>query len=140
MEANELRIGNTITHQNNNGIYLVTVLETLKNGVNVKTNLQLGEWFLRYEEVQGTPLTEEWLLKFGFKRNLLDSHNPEEGYYFSLKISDDRYCDLYFITGDKNGFTEVCLFPYEERFRYRYVHQIHNLYFGLTGEELEVTI
>jgi hypothetical protein len=130
MEANELRIGNTITHQNNNGIYLVTVLETLKNGVNVKTNLQLGEWFLRYEEVEGTPLTEEWLLKFGFNKRdgkyeisacksfLFLRRSYMGGFYYGINSSDCSFCE------------------FDDVIAIKHVHQLQNLYFALTGKEL----
>jgi hypothetical protein len=61
------------------------------------------------------PLTEEWLLKFdwnGFKIGYIDS-------YFKI---DENGCLWY--CGD---FTGVVLL---------YVHQLQNLYFALTGEEL----
>lgn len=126
MEANELRIGNTITHQNNNGIYLVTVLETLKNGVNVKTNLQLGEWFLRHEEVQGTPLTEEWLLKFGFKKNERYVHNMHPWVDYTKSGIRIQLPFFTFNFGDED----------EQDIDIQHVHQLQNLTFALTGKEL----
>lgn len=88
---------------------------------------------------QGEALSEAWLLKFGFTKNLLDEETESEGHYYTLRLSDDKYCDLSFISGDKNGFCEVCLFPYNDNFRWKHVHQIQNAYFILTGEELQLT-
>jgi hypothetical protein len=67
------------------------------------------------------PLTEEWLLKLGFK----NEHNP---IYFSI--------DGFYIEYKNDEFTtEVgeCSYLVLE-----YVHQLQNLYFALTGEELVI--
>ena len=61
-------------------------------------------------------------------------------FYYSLDLGNHEYNDIAFITGDKNGFLEVYLFPYEDWHRYRYVHEIQNLYFSITKQELEIVI
>ena len=48
-----------------------------------------------------------------------------------------KYCDLSIISGGKKGFVEVSLFPYENFFKYKYVHELQNLFFAITGKELE---
>lgn len=102
----------------------------------------LGDDRLLYttEEIKPIPLSKEVLEKCGFEKHLIDKSFPEEGYYYSMSLSEDKYIDLGFITGDKNGYLEACLFPYEEAFRCRYIHQLQNLYFALTGHELEITL
>lgn len=92
------------------------------------------------EEFYPIPLTEEILLKCGFEKELLDPSNPDEGVYYALEFSGEKYCDLSLISCDKNGFLEVGLFPYEEVFRYRYLHQLQNLVHSLTGKELEIKL
>jgi hypothetical protein len=69
------------------------------------------------------PLTEEWLLKFGFKR-LNNAWNGPHRNDFSIwnPIGNPE-----FILND------TVLNP-----RTEYVHQLQNLYFALTGEELEI--
>jgi hypothetical protein len=69
------------------------------------------------------PLTEEWLIKFGFKKN---SDNGD------LKGNDCYYTH-------KNFKRCISLpnFIYDG-IKIKYVHQLQNLYFALTGEELEV--
>mgnify|MGYP003148218537 CR=1 FL=1 len=68
------------------------------------------------------PLTEEWLVKFGFVENSISI-----GSYAYLRIEKD----LTFAVG----------VPYESGGNSRalkHVHQLQNLYFALTGTELEL--
>ena len=92
-------------------------------------------WF-EPESIEPIPLTPEILEKCGF---VCENANEDDRYYH-LRLSNEKYCDLSFIIGDKNGFTEVCLFPYENVFRYQYLHQIQNIYFCLCGEELKINL
>ena len=85
----------------------------------------------RFEPI---PLTEQWLIDLGFEKNIL---SDDSGYYYTLELNEGKYCDLAIVSGDKNGFVEATLFPYEEWFRYKYVHDLQNLFFALTGSELE---
>ena len=78
------------------------------------------------------PITPKMLEAYGFEKNDMG----EGEFYYSLRLSDERYCDLSLITGDKNGFMEVCLFPYEEFFRVRYEHEMLAMYKGITGKDL----
>jgi len=85
------------------------------------------------------PLTEDILIKCGFTKIPLDRNNPEEGYYYSLILLDDKSCDLSLVSGDKNGIFEVYLFPYEN-IRFQYLHQVQNIYQSITGKELEINL
>ena len=78
------------------------------------------------------PITPEMLEAYGFEKN--DMGEGES--YYSLRLSDERYCDLAFIDGDRNGCMEVCLFPYEDFFRVRYEHELLAMYKGITGKDL----
>lgn len=78
------------------------------------------------------PITPEMLEAYGFEKNDMG----EGEFYYSLRLSDERYCDLALITGDNNGCMEVCLFPYEDFFRVRYEHQMLAMYKGITGRDL----
>jgi hypothetical protein len=83
-----------------------------------------------YKFIEPIPLTEEWLLRFGFIRD-----NKE---ILSLKENENEF--IFFLEGnhviiDKqqgqqlSGISIDC----------EYVHQLQNLYFALTGKELEST-
>jgi hypothetical protein len=75
------------------------------------------------------PLTEEWLLKFGFKKNIDTSYSRND---ISLFI-DKRLKTNLFLQENMNDFK---WFGYECKIQY--VHQLQNLYFALTGEELTI--
>lgn len=149
MEAKELRIGNWITYpkycgeipirvtgvsvvdrrDDQSGIY-EEYLYILANDFLTENNFDA---FIDYkggvinpENAKPLSLTEEWLLKFGF--------NKDGASYFHDKISYIQI-DAYVC----NGNFGYCLD--DERGIYLeiiYVHQIQNLYFALTGEELKL--
>ena len=121
MKANELRIGNYLFNENSEAKQVVKI------GF---TRVWIGKindyWdAVDYGDTSSIPLTEEWLLKFGFE---------EEGESFNLNdfsielIGDDgRWCTYFF---DTYHSVECSLSLI------KYVHQLQNLYFALTGEEL----
>lgn len=130
MKPEELRIGNWILDEDNCEVRIAKVIV-------VDDYHHLG---IRHNgtptvsKVSPIPITEIWLDKLGFKKEPMDDNEC----YWSYRLNDDTFCDLSFITGDKNGELEVCLFPYERWFRYKYVHQIQNLFFTITGKELTI--
>ena len=75
-------------------------------------------------------LTPEWLIKFGFEEKERD-HSII--YFIGINfVTNDYLFDITWIEGYsypfyRNGYFEI-----------KYVHQLQNLYFALTGEELEV--
>lgn len=89
----------------------------------------IGECILFIEDIKPIPLTEEWLLKFGFfttkTGKLIDATLPN--FRFSLHKSGN-YDGFLFCEKD-NVITNI-----------DYVHQIQNLYFALTNEELKINI
>ncbi len=72
------------------------------------------------------PITPEWLERFGFQKII--------GCGWQLDIETNHYC-LY----SENG-KYVDLFVYSDEVgkQCKYIHQLQNLYFALTGEELEL--
>lgn len=120
MEAIEMRIGN---HIKTNGV-VCTIDALLRNG-NVSTDK--GDGCLG--EFKPIPLTEEWLIKFGF----IDRY----GSY--------RVFELYKIYATfYNNNNPVVSIDYghhsegsEDLDHIKYVHQLQNLHFALTGKELE---
>lgn len=146
IQASELRIGNWVVFNDNTDrygqVFLITGTE-----VQMSTNYIPDHWENSVKEVGigidsvfPIHLTPDILEQAGFEKQLLDEGNEDEGYCYSLRLNDNKYCGLSFLSGDKNGYTEVCLFPYEEWFRCRYVHQLQNWYFALTGKELSLTL
>lgn len=109
MEARELRIGNLVLFEpfKGSGFEIISVQELP---------------FKKRNVVEPIPLTEDWLVKFGFE-NLYDTRWQN----YSV--------DLF---GDSEGYWLLS----EERTNWpkpiKYVHQLQNLYFALTGKELEI--
>jgi hypothetical protein len=79
--------------------------------------------------VQPIPLTEEWLLKFGFAKT--------ENGWLALDICND-WSYLYW---ERLAGLELSVNKYQITMPHiKYVHQLQNLYFALTGEELTDTL
>lgn len=105
MKLNELRIGNYV--------YAFKTIWQIDN-----TD------FCNLEQVETynfIPLTEEWLLKFGFESN------PYQDRYENKVIQVE--CNKL------RGYTELWI---DGMPHIKYIHQLQNLYFALTGEELEI--
>ncbi len=77
--------------------------------------LQLLKYTTPFEPIT---LTEEWLLKFGF---------VDRG------LGDFRRSWLHLIRNSSTSFETNCFFV-----KIKYIHQLQNLYFALTGEELTI--
>jgi hypothetical protein len=73
------------------------------------------------------PLTEEWLLKFGFEKQIDDYY-----YFYGYYASFDADLPMWF--GQ-----EGCCQKETIKENIKYVHQLQNLYSALTGEELTIT-
>lgn len=74
------------------------------------------------EKYKPIPLNKYWLLRFGF--------HLEDGYYC---LDLDHGFTLQ--EGDKEGYFDVFELNHDT-LRVRYIHQLQNLHFALTGKEL----
>jgi hypothetical protein len=116
MKASELRIGNLVQ----------TNFKKEKEITDIKLIDFKENFFKLYDPI---PLTEEWLLKFGFE---MINSSPINYKIYSLKditfyVIKDSNIELY----DK--------IVYSEQYKHiESVHQLQNLYFALYGEELNI--
>jgi hypothetical protein len=81
-------------------------------------------------------LTEEWLEKFGFIKKYAESAFEEGGYYLD-KNGNRVYSwikGVFNLEIQSNG--EIWFEVYSHYNHIEYVHQLQNLYFALTNEEL----
>ena len=108
MEAKELRIGNLVydTLGKVNKINLEALNDILKEPKN---------------QIKPIPLTEEWLLSFGF-----ESYNLEYTWKNKNLI----------IEKSENGYVKLADDYFIDSFEFKHVHQLQNLYFALSNEEL----
>lgn len=122
MKASELRIGNFI-HTN---IIQQVSIETL--------DFLLNDAIPDMSAIQPIPLTEEWLIKFGFERS--DSINKSPSFFFKYVGASELHIN------PENGVVWIerreNVFKFNNPVLIEYVHQLQNLYFALTGEELTV--
>jgi hypothetical protein len=99
----------------------------------------VGESMLFLDEVLPIPLTEEWLIKFGFEKIKKESY--VNGFEFILKPDSDLEFNGIghhgWLKGDRSLVVNtLCRGNYVCN-TVGYVHQLQNLYFALTGEELK---
>ena len=88
------------------------------------------------EELAPIPLTEDWLLRAGFGKQTVNGFNIFHIYVLMT--------DFYLRESFKVGYYWGAVIngrPYEltDAINYEYVHQLQNLYFALTGDELTFT-
>lgn len=130
IKSNELRIGNKL--QKDNG-EIFTILR-LDNTQDVLVEEQRGLLTLGYN-LFGIPITEDWLKRFGFK--VRESSTCKEYYIGENHITKDWLFDLIWL--EKPDLIGAANAPFYRNGRHTifYVHQLQNLYFALTGEELK---
>ena len=116
----ELRIGNWVQFRHTE----TPVLITLADFVREYTEEHL-------EDYEPIPLTEEWLERFGFDE---DGFKQYEFINWGIKVKKDPHAisetNWIVFHGFMNQFSEIVSL--------KHVHQLQNLYFALTGEELEL--
>jgi hypothetical protein len=120
MKAIELMIGNYYQYAGDNGIIYTQVKEIKHNQFGL-----LGDFDgTNFEICKAIPLTEEWLVKFGFKQisERVYIKNYHYGYEFGIT-------NIFIIKNDN------CFMRYKH---IQHVHELQNLYFALTGEELSL--
>lgn len=125
MKANDLRIGNWLhLYDKQNGEPFYSQVTGLTENGKI--------WFVRHpkhndcawrpEKIKPIPLTEEWLIKFGFKK-------WKNGEMFSVK----NFIIYWKAKSKCYGYGKSHL-----QLKIKYVHQLQNLYFALTDEELTI--
>ena len=111
MKASELRIGNIVKHG---------IIESIGSLL-----IQVSDTIYESEVIEPIPLTEEWLLKFNL--NKPTNHHP---YHFKKSMVEFLHSE--YQNELKCFYNNVPMFSLP----CAYVHQLQNLYFALTGEEL----
>jgi hypothetical protein len=100
------------------------------------SGVRSGENYLE-SKIKGVKLSFEWFKKLGFEKHWLDEEKHEDGHYYFLRLSNLIYEDIGLVSGDKNGIVECVLFPYDS-IRFKYVHEVQNIYHAITGKELSL--
>lgn len=133
LKANELRIGNLINVLNPNTD--VWNIEATKGKTIMILQEKKGHHLL-INNLKPIPLTEEWLLKFGFEETNA-KENLDREWCVDYEIENCNFIINYnktlniFYFSFSNGINWINIEIY-------YIHQLQNLYFALTNEELEI--
>lgn len=129
LKENELRIGNLLRDKVSKTE--LEVIELTKE--NIVTYVIDRSMFPLKDGwgIEPIPLTEEWLLGFGFEKSKQGSEN-----FYHLQLRGRIW--IRFIDYDCNNLDlvqdgKIIAFPFGV---IKYAHQLQNLYFALTGEEL----
>lgn len=145
MKIEELRIGNKIIVTSmdfdGNEIIDIATINTLSKGGGVTLDFEDEDemqMFTHLEDCKPIPLTEEWLLKFSFEEDIYTC--PENGFKivdgWSLFDKENQlaikcYDDFSFSIYNTKEVEVVIKDP-------KSVHQLQNLVYALTGEELKI--
>ncbi len=132
MKANELRIGNWVNGDDGpqNVAYLGETIG-LWNSIGGTAKYQHNPILSHdIDNLKPIPLTPEILEKSGFVFYNNPNNTPSRIY---KKDSDFRLCKFY----NQNHFI-LWNYPYGKAIRY--LHQLQNLYYALTGEELNIDL
>lgn len=131
MDANELRIGNWVRYKDSKE--KVKVLQIRRDGSHQLSGYNLCTTY--YSEVIGEyepiPLTEEILLKCGFELT--------EECKMTDKVKIFELGDY----GVKTWYDDTCVFFKDVtpiKTNLKHLHQLQNLYFAITGEELKIEL
>ena len=151
MKANELRIGNLVRANYRGLSFICDVIKIIYNEISVKgISAQMG-FDCRMDDdkseyiISGDPekyagkengfepisLTEEWLMNLGFKKDKYWRPNNLDYYHSDLK----EFC---IISGQVRLYTDDPYEFFEIPQNIQFVHQLQNLYFAITGEELTI--
>jgi hypothetical protein len=124
LQAKDLRTGNLINCRYIGIDRIIDdELEAVETNITHLSDILKGNSDWEYSPI---PLTEEWLVKFGFSKISIPL----------VKLSGETI--NYFLEGLFTSTSQWGSFRWHEGYaiEIKYVHQLQNLYFALTGEEL----
>jgi hypothetical protein len=131
MKANELRIGNWVYIPQAKTNEQIGVIE--ENGRFLTKGYKTS--YSSIECLRPIPLTEEWLLRFGFRKKAsFSDHTIHIDMTNILCLDNDN---------NESEFSAVSIYDVDEGVwiyleSIQYVHQLQNLYFVLSREELKL--
>ena len=125
IRVTDFRIGNIILQGGN-----ITIIDSLERSINdwERTNHK------RTMDTEPIPLTEKWLLEFGFilySTGSLCKHLNNDDSYLAIDL---KYGNGVWLNINQEGIENSIKLSH-----IKYVHELQNLFFALTGVELSVS-
>lgn len=134
MKANELRLGNWVNIPSCGINATIDIIGNKRFCIdNTNIDLDTDDTSFDLEDASPIQLTEEWLLRFGFSEIGITANTE----YYVLEVSENMDIEV-----ELNP-SRVLLSVGREinvvasELKMEYVHQLQNLYFVLTGKELQ---
>jgi hypothetical protein len=146
MKASELRIGNFVQDFDCEPHYFAIESIYKNEKGDYRCSYRNNSIDATVEDTSPIPLTEDWLLKFGFLPKNFGLKLPQ-GWYELKYLSnqhDEMITTWVSVLININSFSCVICDEYPDEIgantkqSIRYIHQLQNLYFALTGEELTI--
>lgn len=146
IKANELRIGNYIgTDFDDKAYQLILIGE----GTTMLFYIKGDGGYIKDENAEPIPLTPEWLLKLGFEIDRKYCMSPDD-YSYLIRVPNKKSRASYFRVYYEKDKTKREIHFGRNKGEFQVyasdmfvvsvesVHQLQNLYFALTGEELTI--
>ena len=134
MRASELRIGNYLSYissfEKDGELYIKEhspVVWISEDSISLK-GMNNGDYGLVEEVMKPIPLTEEWLLRFGFEKD------GWHGWY-NIGLNKPLFGSKSLSYNIKRHIFEI---DPDAEIQITHVHSLQNLFFALTGEELKL--
>ena len=138
IKANELRIGNLVFDDQN----VIAKIESIQskeyskwNGDDIDVIFSI-DGNMKESTISPIPLSEDWLLKFGFEcianggdQKRFGLKNRNKNCFYGVELDHEEICL------NKQSLFGCETLIHNEIFL-QYVHQLQNIYFALTGEDL----
>ena len=132
INTNDLMIGNYVKVNS----YLPEVIVSIEVDnvftLPLKPSKINSRWRQEPKDLEGIPITKEWLIKLGFQK--------ESDYEFSIEVGDNVLEFEY--EGDDLGYSVYLInyhgSNYVQLKYFKYIHQLQNFYFALTGKQLTI--
>ena len=121
---NEIRIGNFVIWRNNDQVFPIEI-----------EHFQMQQFWehIRCADIVGIPLTSEILEKCGFVKGEIQSGFTRmlvREYRTEMQgVFPGQYCIMLYAS-----------VPYTLYRRFKYLHELQNLFFAITGEELKINL
>lgn len=135
MKNTELRVGNLIQYNEGD---VCKVVGIHKFGIDVEFPEEFT--YMEYDQFSPIPLTEEWLLNFGFAKgfNTLFKQINSFGRQVTVSIEFNGMDDIAIWTTENDGTEDETNSTFNIESNLKHVHQLQNLHFALLGEELNL--
>jgi len=120
IDRKQLRIGNLLRVGNNPNVQKIIEVEEIRhNSVTCRWEEGMTDWEYDYKELFPIELTPEWLGKCGFKNVPIGSTGYKLNEVAIFDFNDDGIYKMWNYKGE-----------------IKFVHQLQNLYYFLTGDDL----